>query len=316
MRRIPPSLDDFPAVYQAYQVGTKSIGAHQCSNSPKHVFRIAYSRCLGTPVSAVIQSLSLNQVEVRVKSTVIKAVLILLSVGVTSLWARPGETETVSYRSGDATVTGYLALPDSAGQHPAIVVIQEWWGLNDWIKEQTQRFARQGYVALAVDLYRGKVAANPDEAHELMRGMPQDRAVGDLTAAFDYLASRPDVNKAKIGSVGWCMGGGLSLQLAIHEPKLAACVVNYGAMPTDAADILKIQAPVLGNFGAEDRGIPPDAVRAFEKTMKAAGKTIDVKIYDGAGHAFENPNNKQGYRQDAATDAWARTLGFFSKTLK
>ena len=250
------------------------------------------------------------------RSSVVKSVLLLLSLSMTNLWARPQKTETVSYKSGDETLTGFLALPESAGPHSAIVVIHEWWGLNDWVKEQAQKFAQQGYVALAVDLYRGKVAANPDEAHELMRGMPQDRAVRDLIAAFDYLASRPDVNKAKIGSVGWCMGGGLSLQLAIHEPKLAACVVNYGAMPTDPADIQKIQAPVLGNFGAEDRGIPPDAVRAFERAMKAAGKTIDVKIYDGAGHAFENPNNKQGYRPDAATDAWARMLGFFSNTLK
>jgi carboxymethylenebutenolidase len=241
---------------------------------------------------------------------------ILLFFGLTNLWAWPEKTETVSYRSGDATVTGYLALPDSAGPHPAIVVIHEWWGLNDWVKEQARKFAQQGYVALAVDLYRGKVAADPGEAHELMRGMPQDRAVIDLIAAFDYLATRRYVDKTRIGSVGWCMGGGLSLQFAIHEPKLAACVVNYGAMPTDAADIEKIQTPVLGNFGAEDRGIPPDAVRAFEKAMKAAGKTVDVKIYDGAGHAFENPNNTQGYRQDAATDAWARMLGFFSKTLK
>jgi carboxymethylenebutenolidase len=124
------------------------------------------------------------------------------------------------------------------------------------------------------------------------------------------------VNKGKIGSVGWCMGGGLSLQLAIHEPRLAACAVNYGAMPTDAVDIQKIQAAVLGNFGAEDRGIPPDAVRAFEKAMTAAGKTIDAKIYDSTGHAFENPNNQQGYRQDAATDAWARMLSSFGKTLK
>jgi len=228
----------------------------------------------------------------------------------------PSKTETAAYQSGDETVQGFLALPDSAGRHPALVVIQEWWGLNDWIKEQAQRFADQGYVALAVDLYRGKVASDPNMAHELMRGMPQDRALRDLKAAFDYLASRPDVNKDKIGSVGWCMGGGLSLQLAVHEPKLAACVVNYGAIPTDPSDIQKIRAPVLGNFGAEDHGIPRDAVHAFEKAMKAAGKTIDVKIYDGAGHAFENPNNKSGYRQDAAKDAWARMVGFFSKTLK
>ncbi len=230
--------------------------------------------------------------------------------------ARAVRTENVSFKSGDETVAGYIATPDSAGRHPAIVVIHEWWGLNAWVKEQAEKFAQQGYVALAVDLYRGKSATTPDEAHELMRGMPQDRAVRDLEAAFDYLASRPDVNRHKIGSVGWCMGGGLSLQLAVHEPSLAACAVNYGAMPTDAGDLAKIKAPVLGNFGAEDHGIPPDAVRAFEKAMQDAGKTIDVKIYDGAGHAFENPNNKGGYRPDAAVDAWARMLGFFAKTLK
>lgn len=230
--------------------------------------------------------------------------------------ARPGKSESVSFKSGGETVAGYLALPDSPGRHPAIVVIHEWWGLNDWVKEQADKFAQQGFAALAVDLYRGKSATAPDEAHELMRGLPQDRAIRDMKAAFAYLAARSDVNKSRIGSVGWCMGGGLSLQLAVHESGLAACVVNYGAMPTDGADIRKIRAPVLGNFGAEDHGIPPDAVRAFEKVMKDAGKTVDVKIYDGAGHAFENPNNKSGYRQDAAADAWARMLGFFGKTLK
>jgi carboxymethylenebutenolidase len=242
-------------------------------------------------------------------------ILALLSLA-PSAAAGPARTESVSYKSGRETVAGHLVLPDSQGRHPAIVVIHEWWGLNDWVKEQAKKFAEQGYVALAVDLYRGKGATTPDEAHELMRGLPQDRAVRDLKAAFDYLAARSDVIPDKIGSVGWCMGGGLSLQLAVHEPKLAACVVNYGAMPTDSADIQKIRGPVLGNFGAEDHGIPPDAVRAFEKSMQDAGKTIDVKIYDGAGHAFENPNNKSGYRPDAAADAWARMVGFFSRTLK
>jgi carboxymethylenebutenolidase len=137
-----------------------------------------------------------------------------------------------------------------------------------------------------------------------------------MRAAFDYLSSRPHVTKGKIGSIGWCMGGGLSLQLAVHEPRLAVCVVNYGAMPTDPADIQKIRAPVLGNFGAEDRGIPPTAVQAFERAMKEAGKSINVKIYEGAGHAFENPNNKSGYRPAAAGDAWARTLDFLDGSLK
>ncbi|HEV2494892.1 MAG TPA: dienelactone hydrolase family protein [Terriglobia bacterium] len=249
----------------------------------------------------------------------IRSLLLLLAFALSlaiPLEAAPPKTETVSYKSGSETVSGYLALPDTAGRHPAIVVIHEWWGLNDWVKEQAQKFAQQGYVALAVDLYRGQVASDGEHAHELMRGMPQDRAVRDLVAAFDYLASRPDVDPTKIGSVGWCMGGGFSLLLAENQPKLAACAVNYGAMPTDPAIIQKIQAPVLGNFGAEDRGITPDRVHAFETAMKADGKTIDLKIYDGAGHAFENPNNKGGYRPDAAADAWARMLGFFGKTLK
>jgi carboxymethylenebutenolidase len=225
-------------------------------------------------------------------------------------------TETIAFRSGDETLSAYLAVPDSGAPHPALVVIHEWWGLNDWVKEQAQKFAEQGYMALAVDLYRGKVAYDPNLAYELSRGLPQDQAMRDLKAAFDYLASRPDVRHDKIGSVGWCMGGGFSLLLAVHEPKLAACVVNYGSLPTDKDEIQRIQAPVLGNFGADDRGIPPSAVEAFEGAMKAAQKSIDVKIYDGAGHAFENPNNKLGYREAAANDAWARTLVFLNRTLK
>lgn len=226
------------------------------------------------------------------------------------------KTETVQFKSGDETISGFLALPDSKGRYPTIIVTHEWWGLNDWVKEQAQKFAREGYVALAPDLYRGKATADPSEAHELLQDMPRERATRDLKAAFAYLASRPEVNQDKIGSVGWCMGGGLSVTLATNEPKLAACVVYYGGLPTDPAEIAKIQAPVLGNFGALDRGPSPEAVRAFEQAMKAADKAIDVKIYEGAGHAFQNPNNKRGYRGEAAADAWARTLAFFNRTLK
>jgi carboxymethylenebutenolidase len=232
------------------------------------------------------------------------------------LQADPAKTETVTYKSGDENVSGFLALPEGGGKHPAIVVIHEWWGLNDQVKEDTQKLAAQGFVALAVDLYRGKVATTADEAHELMRGVPDDRGIRDLEAAFAYLAARPDVKPGKIGSVGWCMGGGWSIKLAMSEPKLSACAVNYGSLPTEAASIAKIKAPVLGNFGADDRGITPESVRAFDAAMKAAGKPVDVKIYDGAGHAFENPNNKDGYRPQAAADAWSRMEGFFQKTLQ
>jgi carboxymethylenebutenolidase len=226
------------------------------------------------------------------------------------------KTETVTYKSGDETVSGYLALPDGAGKHPAIIVIHEWWGLNDWVKEQAQKYAAQGYVALAVDLYRGKVATNQDEAHILMRGLPDDRGMRDLEAAFTYLSSRPDVTAGKIGSIGWCMGGSWSIKLAVDQPKLAACVVNYGWLPSEPALVAKIKAPVQGNFGADDQGIPPKDVKAFEAAMKADGKFADIKIYDGAGHAFQNPNNKQGYRPEATTDASQRISSFFQKYLR
>lgn len=226
------------------------------------------------------------------------------------------KTGTVSYKSGDETVSGYLALPASVGKHPAIIVIHEWWGLNDWVKQQAQKYASQGYVALAVDLYRGKTGTTPDEAHILMRGLPDDRGLRDLEAAFTYLASRPDVNAKKIGSIGWCMGGGWSMKLAEDQPKLAAFVVNYGSLPTDRAIIAKIQAPMLGNFGAEDRGIPPESVRAFETAMKSDGKNVDIKIYEGAGHAFQNANNKEGYRPEATADADKRIDVFFAKYLR
>jgi carboxymethylenebutenolidase len=226
------------------------------------------------------------------------------------------KTETVQYRSGDETVSGYLAVPDTQGRHPAIIVIHEFWGLTDWVKGETDKLANHGYVALAVDLYRGKSTDNPEIAHELMRGLPQDRAIRDLKAAFTYLAARRDVDKSKIGVVGWCMGGGYSVLLAENEPRLAACIVNYGALPTEPSDIAKIKAPILGNFGAEDHGIPPSAVNAFVAAMKSAGKQVDVKIYDGAGHAFENPGNKTGYRPEAAKDSWGRILGFLNEKLK
>jgi carboxymethylenebutenolidase len=243
------------------------------------------------------------------------AALSLLAAIVTVRADAP-RTETVQFPSGTETVSGFLAMPEKPGRYPALVVVHEWWGLTDWVKEQAQKFAEQGYIALAVDLYKGQVTTDPEVAHELMRGLPQDRAVSDLKAGFAYLATRKDVDRDHIGSIGWCMGGGYALQLAIHEPHLAACVVNYGALPTDPNDIQQIFAPVLGSFGANDRGITPTDVQGFEKTMRGMNRRIDVKIYDGAGHGFENSTNTAGYRPDAAADSWARTLAFLGKTMK
>lgn len=232
------------------------------------------------------------------------------------MFARPVRDETVTFSSGDEKLSAYMARPEAEGPSPALILIHEWWGLNEQVKGEARKFAEQGFVALAPDLYHGSVTGDPSMAHELMRGMPQDRAVRDLKAAFAFLAARTDVKKEKIGSVGWCMGGGLSLQLAVNEPQLAASVVYYGAMPTSAEDIQKIHAPVLGNFGGEDRGIKVEAVQAFEKAMKAASKSADLKVYPGAGHGFQNANNKLSYHQNAAEDSWKRTLVFLNRTLK
>ena len=243
--------------------------------------------------------------------------LLLLSlIAVFSLTAFAADGKSISYKSGDETVTDMLYTPPGKGPFPAIIVIHEWWGLNDWVKEQASKLADQGYVALAVDLYRGKVADNPDLAHELMRGVPEDRAARDLRAAFDYLASQPNVKKDRIASIGWCMGGGYSLDVALLEPTLAATVINYGHLATDPNELKKINGPILGNFGGQDRGITPDDVKKFQTALQQLGKKADIKIYPEAGHAFENPNNKQGYRADDAQDAWQRTVDFLAANLK
>jgi len=226
------------------------------------------------------------------------------------------DSKSVSYKSGDETVQGIVYTPAGKGPFPALIVIHEWWGLNDWVKDQASKLADQGYVALAIDLYRGKVATTPDMAHEIMRGVPEDRAKRDLHAAFEFLAAQPSVKKDRIGAIGWCMGGGYSLDIALQEPSLAADVINYGHLATDSDALKKINAPILGLFGAQDHGIPPEDVRKFEQQLKQFGKKIEIKIYDDAGHAFENPNNKDGYRAADAEDAWKRTIEFLATTLK
>jgi carboxymethylenebutenolidase len=248
----------------------------------------------------------------RMKTTFPLTLAILLAA-VSTLAA---DGKTVSYKSGEETVQGILYTPTGKGPFPALVVIHEWWGLNDWVKDQASKLADQGYAALAIDLYRGKVATTSDMAHELSRGLPEDRVQRDLHAAVEFLKAQPNIKKDRIGAIGWCMGGGWSLDVALHEPDLAADVVNYGRLETDLDALKKINAPILGIFGAQDRGITPDDVHKFEQSMKQLGKKVDVKIYDDAGHAFENPNNKDGYRAADTADAWKRTVDFLAATLK
>lgn len=246
-----------------------------------------------------------------------KVASLALALAVVAAFApAQGAGKMVSYSSGSETVSGYLAAPEGAGKKPAVVVIHEWWGLNDFVKGKADSFAKQGYVSLAVDLYRGKVASDADVAHQLMRGMPEDRALRDLKAAVAYLCSRPDVDGKHVGAIGWCMGGGWSLNLAIAEPALAGAVIYYGHLMTEDATIKGLAVPLLGNFGGKDQGIPAESVSEFEKKAKAAGKSVDFKIYPEAGHAFASSRDAKVFRAADAKDADARADAFFAKVLR
>ena len=223
----------------------------------------------------------------------------------------------IKFTQGSTRVSGYLALPQTEGPHPAVIVIQEWWGVNDWIKEQANLLTREGYIAFAPDLYRGRVATTSEDAHQYMSGLSEDDAIQMLRASAEFLRSRYDVRAHAIGVIGWCMGGRYSIRLAAADPGIRAAVMYYGAPITDPAAIKQIHAAVLGNFGAEDEGPTPAQVNAFRAALQKAGKRVDFKIYPKAGHAFANVNNPWGgYREEAAKDAWVRTAAFFKKELK
>lgn len=245
-----------------------------------------------------------------------KTTLLAILVCVLAVAAIAADGKPVSYKSGDETVNAILFTPQGKGPFPALVVIHEYWGLNDWVKDEATKLADQGYVALAIDLYRGSVGTTPDEAHQLMRGVPEDRAARDLLAATAFLAAQKNVDAKRIGSIGWCMGGGYSLNLAVADPNLKVAVINYGHLASDDATLKKINAAILGIFGGQDKGIPPADVNKFESQLKALGKTVDIHIFPDAGHAFENPNNKTGYRADDAAEAWKLTAAFLAKYLK
>jgi carboxymethylenebutenolidase len=241
---------------------------------------------------------------------------LVLAAGLCAVQARAAE-QSVQFKSGDELLTAVLVTPEGKGPFPGVVVIHEWWGLNDWVKGRARALAQEGYAALAVDLYRGKVATKQEDAHQYMMSVSQDRALRDLKAAYTFLAQHKDVLPTRIGAIGWCMGGRYTALLAVEEPGLAAGVVYYGALPTEPAAIARIQAPLLGNFGGDDKGPSPDQVKTFEASAQKAGKSVDLKVYPGAGHAFANVNNPWGgYRESAAQDAWARTTSFFARHLK
>ena len=221
-------------------------------------------------------------------------------------------------RGEELTVAGarmYLSLPEGVtAPLPAVVVVHEWWGLNDHIRHWTDRLAADGYAALAVDLYDGAVATDRETALSLMQGVDETRAREILAAAHRFLAEDERVQAPKRGVVGWCFGGGWSLQQALHHPDLDAAVVYYGRLETDPAALAPIAAPMMGVFGNQDAGIPPAAVDAFAAAMEEAGKELELHRYD-ANHAFANPSSGR-YNPEAAEDAWSHTQAFLAKHLK
>ncbi|HEY3245960.1 MAG TPA: dienelactone hydrolase family protein [Phycisphaerae bacterium] len=203
-----------------------------------------------------------------------------------------------------------------AKQKPGLIVIQEWWGLNDWIKGNADHFAKLGYTAVAVDLYHGKVASDPDLAHELMRGLPEDQALTDLRAAVTSLWENPNIDRVRIGCIGWCMGGGYALKIAVADPRVTACVMCYGAPITDAEQLKSLNASLLGIFGQEDRGISVESVEKFKAALKKAGIKHSIHVFPEVGHAFMNPNNVKGYNANWAKEAWKHIDEFLDAALR
>lgn len=224
-------------------------------------------------------------------------------------------TQLINYPINAHTTPGYLAQPDDDQVHPGVVVIQEWWGLVPHIKDVAERFAREGFVALAPDLYYGQAADEPDEARKLAMALDANRAVQEIAAAARYLKNQANVAPKKIGTVGWCMGGGLSLSTAAHHADLIGAAIVFYGRPLSASDTAKLQVPVLGLYAEHDHGIPVAAVQSFANELAAHHLPHEIHIYAGADHAFFNDSRPHIYKADAAADAWQKTLAWFQKYL-
>ncbi|MDX1440625.1 MAG: dienelactone hydrolase family protein [Rubricoccaceae bacterium] len=214
-------------------------------------------------------------------------------------------------------ISGYLAKPREAeGPVPGVIVIHEWWGLNDNIRAMTRKLAAEGYAALAVDLYRGRVAENPSDARTYMGEAMENAEASreNLRQAHNFLSD--EYGAPRVGSIGWCFGGGWSLQSALAMPdELDVTVIYYGRLVTDSEALASIEAPIIGFFGAEDDGIPVEQVRTFERALNDLGKDVEVHVYGGADHAFANPSGER-YNEEAAADSWQRTVAFLAEHLK
>lgn len=216
--------------------------------------------------------------------------------------------QLIEFPANGHTTTGWLSLPP-AGHGPGLLVLQEWWGLVDHIKDVTDRFAAAGYVALAPDLYHGESTKSPDEAGRKLMALDIARAGQDLRGAADHLLGLEAVVPKQVGALGFCMGGQLALHAATAHDQISACVDFYGIHPNVQPNFTKLRGPVLAHFGNDDGFVTPDAARELVGKIEAAGGRVEAHFY-AAGHAFFNDARPEAYSAEAAKLAWERTLAF------
>ena len=224
----------------------------------------------------------------------------------------------VEFPSNGSTGSGYFT-PAEGGSGPGVLVIQEWWGLVPHIKEVVDRFAAAGFSALAPDLYRGETTDEPDEAGKLMMALNLTQAGKDMAGAIDFLRSDDHVSSTGVGVVGFCMGGGLAMMLAVQEPeKIVACAPFYGLIPWESVqpDWTKLQAPLRGHFAEKDQMFDPNKARTLEATLKDLGKDAELRIHPGADHAFFNDHRPEVHAPEAAEAAWNDTVEFFRTAIR
>jgi len=222
--------------------------------------------------------------------------------------------ERVTFKANGHSTEGYLAKPAS-GKGPGVIVLQEWWGLVPHIEDIANRFAAEGFVALAPDLYHGEKATGPDQAGKLMMALDIERAEKDLAGAIDHLKAQPGVTVSTVGTVGFCMGGALSLFAASKNPEVGACVVFYGGHPNVKPDLAALKAPVLGLWAGKDGFVTPAVVGELDRQLTALGKPHEFHTYPNAQHAFFNDSRPEVYEAAASQDAWKRTIEFFRREL-
>lgn len=221
--------------------------------------------------------------------------------------------DMVTFSSNGGLCQGYLAKPRGTG--PGVIVLQEWWGLVDQIRQVADRFSEEGFVALAPDLYHGQSTRSPDEAGKLMMALNIETTARDLAGSVDYLLSLDETTGSRVGSVGFCMGGQLSLYAACSNRNIGACVIYYGIHPKVQPDIPSLESPVLGFFGEKDAFVPPQAVQALETNLQQAGKNVEFRIYPRRDHAFFNDSRREVYHKADAEDTWTRMIQFFGRHL-